>query len=306
MNTMRKYLLSLACLLVATLAMAEENPLPPALPGDEGVADMLFEFPQIPASTKAASPPLAPTPSPIRAGEAAPSSHSDPQAVTQAVTDAVKKVLAAKGAGDQFLISGVRFNRVLQSFTLPADGEVALQDVVFDEKKGKFIGKVIAEGQPALLFRGQYHPMQMMPVMARRMKRGETITAADVTQKPIAAGRIRPEMYVMDSTTLVGHALKRSMASGQPIRRNDVELPIAVTEGAELKMIFRSGTMKLVDIGLAMDKGGIGDVVRVKNVKSGQIVRARIETPQEVLVNYLDKPAAEAVAQAGGAHEIVR
>lgn len=295
-------IIGLGFLLPAGLAHSAENPLPPALPED--IAAQIFEFPELeetqPEATKAASSPVLPAPAQTRAGEAAPTRD----ALTARVEEAVKQALSAKGAGDSILVEGIRFNRMLSSFTLPA-GEKALnvQDVSYDEKSGKFSGKIIEPGQPELLFRGQYYSMREIPVFVRRMKRGEVVAASDVVVREVAEKRVRPDTYLLAEDKIVGQTLRRTLAGGHPIRRTDLDLPVAVEAGQEVNLIFRSGAMRLSDRGLAVDKGSIGDVIRVKNVKSGQMLRARVESPQDVLVNYLDAPAPREVAQAGDAHE---
>lgn len=313
---MKRALLLTSILFTANFAFAAEPvmPFPPALPGAvEEVAALeqqadnfgpeVYDFPElnVPVLPKVASSPDAPAPSSSRADEAAPSQM---RLKAESVKNVALKTLSSKGAGDEIKIEGMRFDHHFSGFSIPTDiSQLTVQDVQFDTKSGKFSGRVTAPGQNTVQFRGKYYTHHQVPVLARRMQNGEIITAADITMVSMPSKRLLSSRYIADTETMIGKTLKRNIAANRPLRRQDISLPVAVEKDKQVTMIFRSGTMQLTDLGLSMDKGSVGDVVRVKNLKSGQMIRARIEAPDMVLVNYMEQKPTQTAAL-GGVNEL--
>lgn len=309
----RVILIVLGFLLLIGTAMAADEPLPPVLPGDEGASPEaaqadIFEFPELPAENEASAdtPKTATfaTPARTKTKKIAALPKEAKSAITTRVEEAVVQSLTHKGAGESILVTGMRFSRELSAFLPKEDETLNVQDISFDAKSGKFSGKIASPGQADLLFRGQYYAMREIPVLTRRMKRGDVIGEADIGMRPVPEKRLRPDGYMLAKEQLIGQTLRRALAPSHPVRRADISLPVAVEAGQEVNMLFRSGAMQLSDRGVVLDKGSVGDVIRVKNARSNQIVRARIETPEQVLVNYLDQPVpASGIAQSGGPND---
>lgn len=199
----------------------------------------------------------------------------------------IRSALVAKGAGDKIAIDGIRYGRNVKDALLDAASWQA-QDIVFDEKTSRFSGKLVAEGQPAITFRGRYGAMQMVPVFTKRMEKNTIITESDIVIKPILAMRVRNSRTLQKPEQIIGKTLKRGMASGQPIRSNDLTEQLAVLANSEVEMFYSGKGIAVTDRGIAMEKGAIGDVIRVRNIKSGTVLRARVDAPNRVLVNYFD------------------
>lgn len=312
---MKRTLLLTSILFSANLAFAAEPvlPLPPALPGAmeevavnteqaEAASPEVYDFPELglPASAQAASSPQAPAPSSSRVDEAAPSPM---RAKAESVKMVALKMLKGKGAGENVTVESMRFDHHFSELVLPADvSQLMVQDVQFDEKTGKFSGRVTAVGQPVVQFRGKYFTKHEVPVLARRMRPGDIISESDISMISVPSKRLQNAQYLTTRESMVGKTIKRNVAANRPLRRQDISLPLAVEKDKQVSMIFRSSAMTLTDIGLVLDKGSVGDVVRVKNIKSGQMLRARVEGPNAVLVNYMDAPVETAAL--GGTNDL--
>lgn len=199
----------------------------------------------------------------------------------------MRNALVAKGAGEKIAIDGIRYGRTIKEAQLNA-AEWQVQDVVYDTKTSRFSGKLVAEGQESITFRGRYGAMQSVPVFTKRMQRGVLVTEQDIVMKPILAMRVRNTMTLLKPEDVIGKTLKRTMIAGQPIRTNDLVEQVAVLANSEVQMLYDANGIVVTDRGIALEKGSIGDVIKVKNVKSGAILRAKVEAPNRVSVNYFD------------------
>ena len=214
-------------------------------------------------------------------------------------SEQMRKALIAKGAGEKIAIEGVRYGRNVKEANAN-NGKWHVQDIVFDERTSRFSGKLISEGQPEISFRGRYGAMQFVPVLTKRLEKGMLITESDIKVVPILAIRVRNKTTLQQPDQVIGKTLRRAMSSGQPIRIQDVAEQVAVAAKSEVEMSYNAGGISVTDRGIALEKGSIGDIIRVKNIKSGAILRAKIEAQNHVSVSYFEKT--KPVADAGGAY----
>ena len=96
------------------------------------------------------------------------------------------------------------------------------------------------------------------------IERGEIITDADVVVQTIMPDRMRPGL-VTDTSALVGHEARRMLRAGEPVRDQDVRMPILVIKGSTVTMTFAEPGIVLTATGRAMSDAGIGESVVVQN-----------------------------------------
>ncbi len=288
-----KTLTLLAVLFFAVTAQAADKALPAILPDSPDSLSALdenfpkefqlasnddaavFEFPALPADAKVL-----------------PSAIKKPVVTADNWEEQMRKSLIAKGAGEKIAIDGVRYGRMVREAKLDA-ASWQVQDVVFDAKTSRFSGKLVAQSQPAITFRGRYGAMQMVPVFTKRMEKGMLVSEADVVMKPILAMRARNKTTVQKPEELIGKTLKRAIASNQPVRSHDLMEQLAVLANSEVEMNYSGKGIAVSDRGIAMEKGTVGDVIRIKNIKSGVVLRARVDAPNRVSVNYFGEAHAQ-------------
>ena len=203
--------------------------------------------------------------------------------------DSMRKALIAKGVGDKVEVEGVRYgHRLEEAKANPTRWFV--QDVTFDSKTNHFSGKLVATNEESIPFRGRYGVVQMVPVLKNRLNKGATIAATDIELQPVLSARIDANNTVTDPKQLIGKTLGRMVTIGMPLRTHDLVLPIVVTLNSEVEMTYSGGGIEVSDRGVALEKGAVGEVIRVKNSKSGAMVRARVEGPHSVSVSYFVTP----------------
>lgn len=179
-------------------------------------------------------------------------------------------------------------NRTLR-LHLPADTEpeVSVEDVTYDARRSRFsaVIAVIADGADDRRLRvsGQLQRMVDVPVLARRLARGELISADDVRWISQSSRGLRRNV-IMSAEDLVGFETKRALSAGSPVNAADVRPPIAVGKGDLVTIQFRTARMHLTARGQALENGGRGDLIRVTNLQSRQIVEAVVRGPGVVAV----------------------
>jgi flagella basal body P-ring formation protein FlgA len=101
-------------------------------------------------------------------------------------------------------------------------------------------------------------------VPAHDIERGETIADADLVMQTITPDRMRPGV-VMAMADLVGHQARRVLRAGEPVRSDDVRMPILVVKGTTVTMTFVEPGIVLTATGRAMGDAGLGEAVVVQN-----------------------------------------
>jgi flagella basal body P-ring formation protein FlgA len=81
---------------------------------------------------------------------------------------------------------------------------------------------------------------------------------------------------------LAGAAARKSVSAMTPIETGDVTQDSFVRAGTTVTMVARVNGLGIEVRGVAMQRGGLGDIIRVKNLSSKKILRARIVGPNRV------------------------
>jgi len=118
-------------------------------------------------------------------------------------------------------------------------------------------------------------------VPAHDIERGEVIQDADVAIVTVAPSRMHPGL-AMTKESLVGREARRLLRTGEPVRNEDVHLPVLVTKGSTVTMTFSVPGISLTAIGRAMTEGGLGEAVVVQNPVSFRQVSCIVTGPGTV------------------------
>jgi flagella basal body P-ring formation protein FlgA len=118
----------------------------------------------------------------------------------------------------------------------------------------------------------------------RNVKKGETIGLADVSAK---------ETYLQGFTAaypsgieeIVGKAAKKEMSAGQMITRQMLEERVMVAKGDMVNLTLENDKLLIQARGVALEKGAIGDSVRVKSA-SGKEISGRVTGSNSISVQF--------------------
>lgn len=92
--------------------------------------------------------------------------------------------------------------------------------------------------------------------------------------------------FVKDISEVKGLVPHRYIRAGQPIAVNYFQQPVAVDMGTPVKIIVKRGGLQASAKGIAMSRGRIGQIIKVKNEASQKIISARVVDDQTVEVVF--------------------
>lgn len=95
-----------------------------------------------------------------------------------------------------------------------------------------------------------------------------------------------PANLVTDLQDAVGKRLKQNIKPGETIRHNMLSIPPLVHKGDKVKLVARSGALRIVTLGIAKSSGGLGDQIRIENSTSKKTVVGRVKSGSTVQVIF--------------------
>ncbi|SMP13601.1 flagella basal body P-ring formation protein FlgA [Desulfurobacterium pacificum] len=106
-------------------------------------------------------------------------------------------------------------------------------------------------------------------VVAKRViPKGKVISGADVVVKGIPQSKARDGIASLSE--VVGKVAKRDFRAGEVIKRRDLVPNFIVFKGKPVKVIYDSGGIHIELLGVPMENGALGDIIRVKNISTGK------------------------------------
>lgn len=113
-------------------------------------------------------------------------------------------------------------------------------------------------------------------VVAARMLPGKTLLQpGDLKQLRLETGRL-PSGFLLDSSKAIGQQLQRPLRSGEVLMDSMLARPLVIRRGAAVTLQVRQGEMVVSASGEALQDGGIGQRIRVRNLVSKRIVTAKV------------------------------
>ncbi len=171
---------------------------------------------------------------------------------------------------------------------LPATIEVV--NISTEERQGRFSAIIaVPAGDPQarrITIAGRIFPVVEVPVPSRALRPGSVIRPDDIKWIRVRADRIHNNI-VSDPAEFTGREAIRPLSANRLVRRSDLRIPVTVSKGMLVTMIFRTSSMVLTATGRALEAGSTGDFITVRNTQTKQIVDARILGPNRVQVAAL-------------------
>lgn len=90
--------------------------------------------------------------------------------------------------------------------------------------------------------------------------------------------------YLKDPAEVVGLVPHRFIRAGSPVTINYFQQPVAVESGHMVRIIFKQGGLQVSAKGVAMSRGRIGQIIKVRNEASQKILSAKVIDAQTVEV----------------------
>jgi flagella basal body P-ring formation protein FlgA len=181
-----------------------------------------------------------------------------------------------------------------------SEARLSIDQLDYDPASGRFTAllTVTAEGMEVRRERlsGRVSEMLDLPVLPHRLAVGAVIEPGDTRMARVRSDLVRGEVARLPEQ-IVGFALRRPVAPGQPIALADLARPSAVLKGARVVIELSAPGLALVAQGIALDNGAIGERIAILNPATRATLSAEVLGPQRVRVT----PGSAAAANTPGA-----
>lgn len=132
---------------------------------------------------------------------------------------------------------------------------------------------------------GKLFEVLEVPVLGRRVSRGETIRVADLDFVKMRRDAVSPNA-IIDKRRIVGRTPRRLLHTGKPLQATDLRLPFLVSKGKLVTLTVRNKHMFITARGRALENGAKGDVVRVTNTRSRNTIQGVVDGPNRVTIEH--------------------
>ncbi len=128
--------------------------------------------------------------------------------------------------------------------------------------------------------------LRNMVVSTRYLARGTNISKDDVKVVKRWFDRVSPEV-ITDINDVLGKRLCTTIRQPNAvITRNMLRKPVMIKRGKLVRIVLEKGPLTITTIGLSEQDGSQGDIIRVKNIASKNIIYARVKAPSLVQVDF--------------------
>lgn len=158
--------------------------------------------------------------------------------------------------------------------------------VKLSKQYGTFIAeaKLDLENIPVININGKFASFLEVPTVNRVVRSGEAITGDMLEQIRIKSNLLKKDV-VVDRNYLQGKHARTAITMHKPILKTQVENPPVIFKDDIVTLLFHKEKLELKTVAIALEKGGVGDKIKVKNEKSGIIIYGRIQNKNIVVVS---------------------
>ncbi len=124
---------------------------------------------------------------------------------------------------------------------------------------------------------------RLMPVASRPLAKGATVTANDVQLRKVNGTSLARDS-VENIGDIVGRNLTKDIGQGEMFKASTVVVPAVVTAGSRVTVVFRHNRLEVTASGIALENGGMGQDIRVRNESSKKVIVGKVSDPGLVTV----------------------
>jgi len=106
---------------------------------------------------------------------------------------------------------------------------------------------------------------------------GQTISDTGLNEKLFYIKNEAAALYARHIEQVIGKTARRMLIAGKPIAISAIAEPLVIERGQQVTMVFRSGSLTINSIGIALQPAGAGDVIRLRNIDSNIVVTGRVK-----------------------------
>ena len=124
---------------------------------------------------------------------------------------------------------------------------------------------------------------QQLPVPKITIYPGDPIGADLLTLKtfPIHADQ---GPVTLDPGALIGKVARRTLIAGRPVPPSYVHDREVIQKGKPVRVVFSEGGLTISSVAVPLQAGGVGDLLSLRNVDSGTVIRGIVEADGTIRV----------------------
>jgi flagella basal body P-ring formation protein FlgA len=96
--------------------------------------------------------------------------------------------------------------------------------------------------------------------------------------------RAEPLAVFQSSDGLMGKVARRTLIAGKPIPITYVRDPQVVQRGKPVRVVFMEGGLIISSMAVPLQAGGVGDVLSLRNVDSGAVIKGVVEADGSIRI----------------------
>lgn len=208
---------------------------------------------------------------------------------TEEITRVVEISLRERLSLSPSALLAVSLRGRLQPVHLPINfaGEIVVARLDYAASTGQFRAEIAARDEtstrPLIAIYGNAVETARIPVLSRDIRRGETITVADIEMIEIPRQRLSNGI-LHNPGRINGMAARRALSTGRPISEDDIEEPKLVHRNTLVTIVFSAPGMVMTARGRSLDDGAFGETVKVMNIRSNRIIEGIVQANGDVAV----------------------
>jgi len=118
--------------------------------------------------------------------------------------------------------------------------------------------------------------------LARSLGRGEVIMADDLSLVSSPNNRVRG--YFEDPTHVIGRKTNRALSVNQVLQSRHLEMDWLIQKNQSVTIETQIGAVTVAGIGVALDNGQMGDLLKVLNQSSNVVIEGRVVSEKKVKI----------------------
>ena len=115
-----------------------------------------------------------------------------------------------------------------------------------------------------------------LPVPRATIYPGDTIADDGLIARAFIAHTVARGAVFETRQAVVGKVARRTLLQGQPIPIAGTRDPYIVAQGSLALVVFETSGLTITTNAMALQNGGVGDVVTLRNVDSGNIIKGTV------------------------------
>jgi len=115
-----------------------------------------------------------------------------------------------------------------------------------------------------------------LPVPRVTIYPGDVIGDEQLMERAFIAHTVARSTVFETRRAVLGKVARRTLLPGQPIPIAGTRDPYVVAQGSLAMVIFETGGLTITTNAMALQNGGVGDVVTLRNVDSGAIIKGTV------------------------------